>query len=73
MGTGVSSWAPNPQSLRRPACLHACLPALPCPTLPPGPPTFSLISSARLHSGSASLYLPRLPYRTARLFNVAAT
>ena len=35
--------------------------------------TFSLISSARLHRGSASLYLPRFPYRTARLFNVAAT
>ena len=38
-----------------------------------GIPTFSLISRALLHSGSASLYLPRLPYSTARLFKVAAT
>ena len=36
-------------------------------------PTFSLISSALLQRGSASLYLPRFPYNTARLFNVAAT
>lgn len=35
--------------------------------------TFSLISKARLHKGSASLYLPLLPYNTAKLFNVAAT
>ena len=35
--------------------------------------TFSRISSARLQSGSASLYLPRFPYNTAKLFNVAAT
>lgn len=35
--------------------------------------TFSRISRARLHSGSASLYLPLLPYSTARLFSVAAT
>jgi len=35
--------------------------------------TFSRMTSARLHSGSASLYLPRFPYRTARLFSVAAT
>lgn len=40
---------------------------------PHGPLTFSRISSARLHSGSASLYLPRLPYSTARLLRVAAT
>ena len=31
-----------------------------------------LISSARLQRGSASLYLPLLPYSTARLFRVAA-
>ena len=36
-------------------------------------PTFSLISRARLHRGSASLYLPLLPYSTAKLFSVAAT
>lgn len=35
--------------------------------------TFSLISSALLHRGSASLYLPLLPYSTARLLRVAAT
>lgn len=35
--------------------------------------TFSRISRARLHSGSASLYFPLLPYRTAKLFKVAAT
>lgn len=35
--------------------------------------TFSRISSARWHNGSASLYLPRLPYSTARLLSVAAT
>ena len=35
--------------------------------------TFSRIWRARLHKGSASLYLPRLPYSTARLFRVAAT
>ena len=35
--------------------------------------TFSLISSALLQSGSASLYLPLFPYRTARLLRVAAT
>ena len=38
-----------------------------------GGPTFSLISRALLQSGSASLYLPLLPYSTARLFKVAAT
>ena len=32
-----------------------------------------LISSARLHKGSASLYFPLLPYSTAKLFRVAAT
>lgn len=54
------------------AALGPCLPGpASLPALPA--PTFSRISSARLHSGSASLYLPRLPYRTARLFNVAAT
>ncbi len=36
-------------------------------------PTFSLISSALLHRGSASLYFPLFPYRTARLLRVAAT
>lgn len=36
-------------------------------------PTFSLISSALLHRGSASLYFPLFPYRTARLLSVAAT
>jgi len=35
--------------------------------------TFSLMVNARLHRGSASLYLPRFPYRTAKLFSVAAT
>lgn len=35
--------------------------------------TFSLISSALLQRGSASLYLPLLPYSTARLLRVAAT
>lgn len=35
--------------------------------------TFSLISSALLHRGSASLYFPLFPYRTARLLRVAAT
>lgn len=35
--------------------------------------TFSLISNARLHRGSASLYFPLFPYRTAKLFRVAAT
>lgn len=35
--------------------------------------TFSLISNALLHRGSASLYLPLFPYRTAKLFKVAAT
>ncbi len=35
--------------------------------------TFSLISRALLHSGSASLYFPLFPYNTARLFRVAAT
>lgn len=35
--------------------------------------TLSLISRALLHNGSASLYLPRLPYKTAKLFKVAAT
>ena len=35
--------------------------------------TTDLISSARLHKGSASLYFPLLPYSTARLFRVAAT
>lgn len=35
--------------------------------------TFSLISRALLHSGSASLYFPLFPYRTARLLSVAAT
>lgn len=35
--------------------------------------TFSLISSALLQRGSASLYLPLLPYNTARLLRVAAT
>lgn len=35
--------------------------------------TFSRISRALLHSGSASLYFPLLPYSTARLFRVAAT
>lgn len=35
--------------------------------------TFSRISRARLHSGSASLYLPLFPYSTARLLRVAAT
>ena len=35
--------------------------------------TFSRISKALLHNGSASLYFPRLPYKTAKLFNVAAT
>ncbi len=35
--------------------------------------TFSLISKALLHSGSASLYFPLFPYRTARLLRVAAT
>ena len=37
------------------------------------PRTFSRISRARLQSGSASLYLPLLPYNTAKLFSVAAT
>ena len=36
-------------------------------------PTFSLISKALLQRGSASLYFPRLPYNTAKLFSVAAT
>jgi len=31
------------------------------------------MTRALLQRGSASLYLPRFPYRTARLFNVAAT
>lgn len=35
--------------------------------------TFSRISRARWHRGSASRYRPRFPYRTARLFSVAAT
>ena len=35
--------------------------------------TTDLISSARLHKGSASLYFPLLPYSTAKLFRVAAT
>lgn len=35
--------------------------------------TFSLISNALLHRGSASLYFPLFPYRTAKLFSVAAT
>lgn len=35
--------------------------------------TFSRITSALLQSGSASLYLPRFPYNTAKLFKVAAT
>lgn len=65
MGAGTSGWL---QGRPRPPACPACLA---CPGLPA--PTFSRISRARLHSGSASLYLPRLPYRTARLFNVAAT
>lgn len=36
-------------------------------------PTFSRISKALLQSGSASLYLPRFPYNTAKLLSVAAT
>lgn len=36
-------------------------------------PTLSLISRALLHKGSASLYFPLLPYKTAKLFKVAAT
>lgn len=35
--------------------------------------TFSRITSARRHIGSASLNFPRFPYSTARLFSVAAT
>jgi len=37
------------------------------------PRTFSRISRARLHNGSASLYFPLFPYKTAKLFKVAAT